>query len=64
MIMTKEEILAMEAHEWYELLDSKTQRDIRDDFEDMLLEQWYARHTVSETDDERSEWIVEYYLDR
>lgn len=61
--MTKEKI-EVRASEWYESLDSKKQRDIRDDFEDMLLEQWYSKHTVGETDDGRLEWVVEYYLDR
>ena len=46
---------------WYEGLPDTEQKNIRDDYEDMLLEQWYARHTVSETSDGWDEFIREYY---
>lgn len=46
---------------WYENLSDHEQKNIRDDYEDMLLEQWYSKHTVSETSDWRDEFIREYY---
>lgn len=46
---------------WYEWLDSKQQDEIRDGFEEQLLEHWYARATVSEVDDWRDEYIIESY---
>lgn len=46
---------------WYEWLSDKEQKEIRHEYEEMLLDQWYSKHTVSETNDGWDEFIREYY---
>lgn len=46
---------------WYENLPDKEQKSIRDAYEEMLLEHWYAPFLVSEVSDWWDNFLREYY---
>ena len=46
---------------WYEELPNKEQKEIRDAYEEMLLEHWYAKFLLSEVSDWWDNRIRERY---